>query len=315
MTPRVKSLKDLPSWFKRESYADADRLSRRDWVAQFAVRSELLRMASSKDLAELLKPLRAAPLAWLNEQGPLHMLLLTSGYRDSVVLGPKYSRTRLMTGLDRLVIACQVGTERLGQVERWRKEFHRAPLAPESKLLATAHIRLLADQVAQPPGSCQSASLRSHSGLEPLPKVPPRTEVEAVMEACAPDTDWPMAHALFDPTLPDWLLCEQFKKLVIEARATVSPARADHSASRRPVPYNWIRFSVLPLLDLQLWQSETGGQIPRRVLADAIFEPGEGGEDMLRDSSEPWAHVLTTPSYLDQLANWADLEMWDPKGD
>lgn len=312
---RIKSLKDLPPWFRLENYADAGGLSRRGWVAQFAVRAELLRMPASRSAANLPQLLYANPLGWLNDSGPLHQLMLTSGFQESVVLGPPYARARLMSGLDHLVIARQIGLKRLERVEYWATEFRSNQNRHERKLLAASHIGSIASELKQPGEPAHANLLGTPPNCEPLPKAPPRTEMEAVIEACDPYAEWRMAQAIFDPALPDWLLQEQFKRLVREARAALLSSAADHTAARRPAPSNWIRFSVLPLLDLQLWQLETGKQIPRRLLADAIFEPGEGGEDMLRDSSEPWAHALTTFSYLDKLASWAELEDWDQTAD
>ncbi|WP_206073443.1 DUF6387 family protein, partial [Pseudomonas viridiflava] len=39
---------------------------------------------------------------------------------------------------------------------------------------------------------------------------------------------------------------------------------------RREKPTNWVRYGLLPYLDLLIWEMETGTDIPDRVMAAAI---------------------------------------------
>ena len=63
-----------------------------------------------------------------------------------------------------------------------------------------------------------------------------------------------------------------------------------------------MKFGLLPYLDLHIWKKETGIKIPNRVTADAIFLPGEGGEEVVRKTTHKIAQEVMSNRYLNMLA-------------
>lgn len=117
-------------------------------------------------------------------------------------------------------------------------------------------------------------------------------------------------------TLPDTTLIEHFKQFLKLHRPAESWQDGDDEFAysikkfnRKPNFDDWCRFGILPYLDLQLWALETDNHIPYRVMADAIYLPGEGGEENVRKTTAPLADMLMTETALDVLASQAALEI------
>ena len=70
-----------------------------------------------------------------------------------------------------------------------------------------------------------------------------------------------------------------------------------------------MRFGVLPYLDLKFWELETGNKIPLRVIADAIYPIGEGGEETVRKTTVPLANSLIQNNNLRILIAQVATEM------
>ena len=100
-----------------------------------------------------------------------------------------------------------------------------------------------------------------------------------------------MDPVLVDLNFPDKILLETFKQYLATRRAE---SKTEHLSKplREQDFYDWTRFGVLPYLDLKFWEMETKNKIPLRVLADAIYPPGEGGEETVRKTTAPLAKSL-----------------------
>lgn len=105
------------------------------------------------------------------------------------------------------------------------------------------------------------------------------------------------------------MLIEQFKQLLPALRVSEENSQNAERVYRRPDSASWIYFGVLPYLDLKLWAQVEGVQIPNRVFADAIFPPGEGGEEVVRKTTSKIADQVLTATYLQELAAIAALEI------
>ncbi len=113
--------------------------------------------------------------------------------------------------------------------------------------------------------------------------------------------------------LPDTILIEHFKQFLKINR----PANYDDDqyksflkkCYRKPDFNEWQRLGILPFLDLTCWASESALVIPYRVMADAIYPPGEGGEETVRKTTAPLAEMLMSEEALDALAHQAALEI------
>lgn len=109
--------------------------------------------------------------------------------------------------------------------------------------------------------------------------------------------------------LPDKVLIEQFKRVLNQVKSPLLRIGLEIEKTRMPNFSDWIRFGVLPYLDLLMWQQETGIKIPNRVMADAIFPSGEGGEEVVRKTTAKLADELLSPKHLETLAALAAHEI------
>lgn len=100
-----------------------------------------------------------------------------------------------------------------------------------------------------------------------------------------------------DLNFPDKILIENFKQY-LAARRAESKTENLSKTNRQQDYYDWVRFGVLPYLDLKLWELETGNKIPLRVIADAIYPIGEGGEETVRKTTAPLATSLIHNNHL-----------------
>jgi len=89
--------------------------------------------------------------------------------------------------------------------------------------------------------------------------------------------------------LPDQVLVEHFKVVLQGLRRSRQLANlTDVTTKRNPSNFRkLIHFGALPYLDLRFWAWAKGKKIPNRVMADAIFPPGEGGEEVVRKTEVP----------------------------
>ena len=113
-----------------------------------------------------------------------------------------------------------------------------------------------------------------------------------------------------DLSMPDDVLISAFRDALPTLREVVCGRPGG------PVPSNvkldpaaWIRFAVLPYLDLKQWSLETGSRVTNRVLADAIFPRGDGGEEVARKTTAKLADEVTSEAFLRRLLVAAALEI------
>jgi hypothetical protein len=109
--------------------------------------------------------------------------------------------------------------------------------------------------------------------------------------------------------LPDKILIEQFERLLHNYRSLQLKSGLKIGNVRKPEYSDWVRFGVLPYLDLLIWQQKTGKNIPNRVMADAIYPQGDGGEEVVRKTTAKIADELLTLKHLETLAAHAAHEI------
>lgn len=98
--------------------------------------------------------------------------------------------------------------------------------------------------------------------------------------------------------LPENFLVEQFKAYL--KKLNLKSKKVENLEFDK-----WIKFGVLPYLDLKIWELESGKTIVNRVMADAIFPPGESGEEVIRKPTAKLAKELLTDEHLNKFAEIA----------
>lgn len=107
---------------------------------------------------------------------------------------------------------------------------------------------------------------------------------------------------LIDLTLPDTLLIKHFKTYLKIRRMekkieTIPPKRFSQNDIE-----NWKKSGVLPYLDLKIWELIENISIPNRIIADAIFLNGEGGEETIRKTTAVIADLFKKEDYIKIIA-------------
>ncbi|MHB1947071.1 MAG: DUF6387 family protein [Gammaproteobacteria bacterium] len=107
--------------------------------------------------------------------------------------------------------------------------------------------------------------------------------------------------------LPDEELKKQFRRILSELRKSrgESPTKKSRGRSLNDLS----KFAVLPYIDLRIWQEQNHVKIPYRVIADAIFPPGEKGEEIARETTHPLSNELFSTTNLASLAAAAAYEI------
>ena len=111
---------------------------------------------------------------------------------------------------------------------------------------------------------------------------------------------------MVDLELPDSILVENFRQYLVTLREETHKNIDFNKPYSHRAFDSWWKFGLLPYLDLQIWQKEVDVSIPYRVLADAIYATGEGGEETVRKTTAPLAERLFLSLYLlqAQAAQW-----------
>ncbi|MDP1596904.1 MAG: DUF6387 family protein [Methylotenera sp.] len=100
--------------------------------------------------------------------------------------------------------------------------------------------------------------------------------------------------------LPENLLLDQFKEMIKTIKS---------EKKRKPDFDKWIRYGVLPYIDLKIWELEHDKSITNNLMADAIYPNGEGDEEVVRKTIQKLADEILSKEYLDTLAALASNEI------
>lgn len=271
MSQVIRHVSQLPRWFSLSNYAAQQQLSLKDWLRQLSVRAELQDAARPlvdfhrEDQALIRQdPIVRAPVGREEHIGRIRWV-------DAQVQGQEdqHQFVRPMTLVDHIVAVDMVGAaEYQRHAEAWRILFNATEPSPEAL-----------------------AAERSWPALE-----------SSLASFAAPTTAASMAHVVVDLEVADELLIRSFTQLLPALRRAASARSQDTAAENLRIdPGSWCRFAVLPYLDLRQWAVEEGLRIPNRVMADAIFEPGEGGEEVVRKTTTKLAAAVTSDAFLDRL--------------
>lgn len=110
-----------------------------------------------------------------------------------------------------------------------------------------------------------------------------------------------MLNVTVNLAVSDKVLAEQFKKLLEERRTHLKSVGGSIDSKQKLDFEGWVKFGVLPYFDLTLWAKSQGQKIPNRVMADAIFLAGEGGEEVVRKTTKKIVEEMLTEAFLEQL--------------
>lgn len=280
----VKQQVDLPSWFSLKKYDPLNSFSTLDWYEQIMVRRGIMKMLDEADQFECFGDYEdrhwatICDLAEFIETGPL--VNATNGDKLHAYLGDarlfelKNNRPKFSFGVRPLTLR-----------EFYLQDRH---VLGEKRL----YLRKWQAQFDDPDWSDLGNDM----------------ELTMPQEWFEEPVDSHMHSPLFGNTirvnlsLPENLLVEQFTALIRSLK------KEQQAVPAKPRFENWIKFGLLPYIDLTIWARKSGVRITNRVMADAIFQRGDGGEEVVRKTTEKLVESVLSKLMLDTLAAIAASE-------
>lgn len=286
---KVKQASDLPRWFDLKKYSQAGSLDAAGWYEQLTVRKRLLtfmdwRGADEKPLRshepEFLSFIREMPIIDVTANDAMMVYFYDGAMHENRTQKPNYSLgVRLSTVRDLYLVE--------GNIDPDKREYARKFF---SQIFDKGH-----------------EWLEGPSHL----KYPCTDWIDKPIDAISSVYGYAI-NVQVDLGIPDKVLIEQFRMLLEARRKPLFDAGIELAPNRRASFTDWISFGVLPFIDLKIWERETGTKIPNRVMADAIFPAGVGGEEVVRKTTSKIADELMTDGNLKFLAAIAGQRFAEP---
>lgn len=283
-SPKIKKLENLPAWFNLKKYQSAQNLDAAGWLEQLSVRQNLICLKTgfpndehvSAFQSAVLEEFFKAPIVDLvsNER----MYITFSGGRLWAL--NNYFRKYLL-GVHQLTVRELLNLE--GNVDA-------------NKLEYALNWKAKVDEPLDLFGEARSHNYPYQDWIdEPVDNIANGISHELTIRV--------------NLHVPDKILIDQFKTFLLAKRRLSQVVGVDIEAKLKPDYEGWVRFGVLPYLDLNIWAKLIGCNIPNRVMADAIFPTGEGGEEVVRKTTKKIADDILKDSQLDLLASLAANEL------
>lgn len=281
----IKHVNELPDWYKLEKYETAKSLDAAGWYEQLSIRSCLKSLLSyelkenlpiSQQNLEVLEGFRTTPIIDVNNNFLIRVLCCGGELWELKTEDPKYS-----LGVHMTTVREHYLTEQSIEIEK------------------RTYARNFFSQIWG-------------EGIFDEPYVPlkyPCTDwIDEPIDGIT-NTSGYTINVSVDLGLPDKVLIEQFKQMLESRRKPLLKVGIFIENKLRPDFEGWAKFGVLPYLDLSTWAELEGVKIPNRVMADAIFPAGEGGEEVVRKTTQKIADEMLTKSHLNKLAAIAAHEI------
>lgn len=279
MAKKVGHVSDLPSWFDLTKYSGAASLDAAGWYEQLTVRKWQMEIMNWRDEGQ--KPRFKSELELFDFVREMPIVDVTANLAMKVWFYDEAMHEH-RTGKPNYSLGVRLSTVR----DFYLTEGH---IEPEKREYAHGFFAQIFDE--------QAKWLDGTNKLQ----FPCTDWIDAPVDAISNKSGYALTVHV-DLALPDRVLIEQFRALLQSRRRPLSLCGIDLAPNRRVSPADWITFGVLPFLDLKIWERQTRVKIPNRVMADAIFPVGEGGEEVVRKTTSKIAKVLMADGNLKFLA-------------
>ena len=291
MTTSIKHIKDLPYWFELKKYDKAGILDAAGWYEQLSIRNDLYNILIRKSLdgfiiskqdLKVLEELREDPIVDVNNSELMKVLFCGGELLELKTGNPLYTLGVHMTSVrEHYLTENNIQDEKRTYARNFFNQMFDGNLFKEPY----EHLKYpCQDWIDQPIDNIRSS------------------------------LDFNV-HINIDMGLPDNVLIAQFKQLLMGIRSSLKEAGIYIDNKLRPDFVGWAKFGILPYLDLNAWAEIEGVKIPNRVMADAIFPVGEGGEEVVRKTTQKIAYEILTESHLNKLAALAAQEISERDSD
>ncbi len=292
MTSRIKNISELPKWFHLDKYKAAKKLNAAGWYEQFTIRGKLMEWFNTEveskfqdmlktELAEALTLIRETPIFDIQGagRGKLSGILSFPCAEDICKDHNNIPAVHPMSLEEFDYVRRGIDPKRIEYVARWADQFEADPIN-------LFHVYKHESWIKRPLNHSATEAAKDENGFGFRG----------------------MDSVIVDLNFPDKILIENFKQYLAARRAE---SKTEHLSkpNRQQDYYDWVRFGVLPYLDLKFWELETGNKIPLRIIADAIYPIGEGGEETVRKTTVPLANSLIQNNNLRILIAQVATEM------
>lgn len=269
LVKRIKHVSELPKWYDLAKYKAADQLNALEWYWQLTARLELDNFVSH----------------------------LTPSERSCGPDDPRFSDSILKSRelIEEMRCGPILDLGDRGMAEKFLNGFLTPPAAPEIGLASLGDI---SRQLEKLPSSTESVARKFlGGGRGPYDSKLINSPLSTGQGEFPNDVLINVSLAL-----PEKLLIENFTTFIRSAKRAPESEDGFVARYRKPDFKEWIRLGLLPYIDLTIWEKEEDVTIPYRVMADAIFPSGEGGEEIIRKTTSKLANQLFQKNTLNALA-------------
>ncbi len=290
MTKRIKHVSELPEWFQLNNYKKTRDMSMYDWHVQLVFRKHCMTCENISALEEPIKIMREKTVISLSDHDYFNLWYQI----DKKMNFEKYVTTQENPAISSLTMRIFFNIGKF--------------LSPERKTYQPELTDYIIDTL-QTFSSGASGITRvntSDTYLNSL-NVPNQEWLnEPIYKSASPELQ---AEGLINVNLnfSDDVLIDQFKKWLLTIREEAN-MQMKGKAIKQSDLNSWILYGVLPYLDLKIWERETSVSIPNRVMADAIYQTGVGGEETVRKTTAPLVEYLLSEKALNLLGGLLSLQ-------
>jgi len=289
---KIKHISELPKWFDLNNYTKVRTLSMYDWHVQLVFRKHCLDCPNMSALAEPIAIMREKTVIKLADH---HHFNLWYGISCMMNI-QKFVTTQENNAISSLTMRNFFNIEKFLLLER---KTYQPELAD--------HVIDIMQFFSSPSHTPTSGTkfLDTSDGLN-FNTSKQEWMNEPIYKSALPELK---AEGLINVNLDysDDILIEQFKKWLSAIRVELD-TRTKSKAIKQADLNSWALYGVLPYLDLKIWERETNLSIPNRVMADAIYLRGVGGEETVRKTTTPLVEQLLSDKILNQLGGQVVLQ-------
>lgn len=278
----IKHVKNLPRWFDLTKYASVNELDTLGWLEQLTIRRNLIFWMMERvdgDIEELFELVKETPILDTSKNFKAQ-ILLRSGALDSILNGDNFSKyalgVHLLTVREFYQMQMNFDDKKRDYAVKFFKQFNFKNI-PKSGIKYKC-----VDWIDQP--------------------------VDAITTSFKPKLTFNI-----NLNLPDKILLEQFESLIKDIRGNLQKVGVELENKQKFDANSFTKFAVLPYLDLIVWYSHQGFNIPNRVMADSIFSVGEGGEEVVRKTIKRLVESILKEDFLEKLQAIAAQEKAEQK--
>jgi len=290
MAKKIKHVSELPEWFQLNNYNKARSISMHDWHVQLVFRKHCLTCKNISALVEPIEIIRTKSVISLSDHDYFNLWYQI----DKKINLEKFVMTPENPAISSLTMRSffNIGKFLLPERKNYQPD------------LTDYTIDVLQSAASGTSGmvyvNTSDAYLNSFN-------VPNQNWLnEPIYKSASPDLQ---AEGLINVNLDfsDDVLIEHFKKWLSVTRAELNIQIKGKTIKQSDLN-SWVLYGVLPYLDLKIWEREMNASIPNRVMADAIYQSGVGGEETVRKTTAPLVEHLLSETSLNRIAGQLTLQ-------